>query len=383
MRTSFSRCLLMSLVFVVRCWSAAAQIPSEPTPTISSQLGAPEIPQVGLVPVARLEGLEFVNGSGSQIVLERDGKRYLIDTKSQTIREFIPTSVASAQTPVPPGQTTAAPPAAPVAKPEEKKEPETYYTEDIVLWNLPTAMHLPKKALMIDFTHRFAFNEAFEPGAISNLFGMDGMSLSALGFTYGITDRFFAGIYRTPTPFGRIIQLSAGAQLLREDLGHPFSSTFRVGVEGTDHFRSKYITSLEIAVARSIKNRAQIYFSPTVSFNNRPLQVIANDVFIPTRVDGDTTVAVGGGISVDIRPTVAILGEAIYRVSERLGEHRPSFMLGIQKKIYRHSFTLGVTNSPGTTLSTRSATRGSYAGGTFDDTFGGLTIGFNISRRLF
>src|SRR6185503_15900383 len=122
-------------------------------------------------------------------------------------------------------------------------------------------------------------------------------------------------------------QLSAGAQLLREDLGHPFSSTFRVGVEGTDHFRSKYITSLEIAVARSIKNRAQIYFSPTVSFNNRPLQVIANDVFIPTRVDGDTTVAVGGGISVDIRPTVAILGEAIYRVSERLGEHRPSFML--------------------------------------------------------
>ena len=117
-----------------------------------------------------------------------------------------------------------------------------------------------------------------------------------------------------------------------------------------------------------------------MSFNNRPLQVIANDVFNPTPVDGDTTVAVGAGISVDIRPTVAIVGEAIYRVSERLGEHRPAFMLGIQKKVFRHSFTLGLTNSPGTTLSTRSATRGSYGGGTFDDTFSGLTIGFNLSR---
>ena len=286
MRTSFSRCLLMSLVFLIRCWSAAAQIPGEPTPTISSQLGAPEIPQAGLVPVARLEGLEFVNGSGSQIVLERDGKRYLIDTKSQTIREFVPTTVASAQAPVPPGQTTTAPPAAPVAKPEEKKEPETYYTEDIVLFSLPTAHHLPKKALMIDFTHRFSFSEAFAPGAISNFLGTDGFSLSALGFTYGITDRWFAGIYRTPTNIGRIIQLSTGLQLSREDLGHPFSSTIRVGVEGTDHFRNKYIPSLELAFARSIKNRAQVYFSPTVSFNNRPLRIVANEVFQPGPISG-------------------------------------------------------------------------------------------------
>ena len=162
-----------------------------------------------------------------------------------------------------------------------------------------------------------------------------------------------------------------------------------MGVEGTDHFRSKYITSLELAFARSIKKRAQIYFTPTVSFNNRPLQVVANDVFNQTPFDGKTTTALGAGISVDIRPTVAIVGEAIYRVSGWLEQtasgvptpRRPSFMLGIQKKIYRHSFTLGVTNSPGTTLSTRSATRGSYNG--LDDTFGGLTLGFNLSRRLF
>ena len=181
MRTSFSRCLLIILAFVIRCWSAAAQIPGEPTPTISSQLSGAAAPQAQLVPVARLEGLEFVNGSGSQIVLERDGKRYLIDTKSQTIREFVSTTMASAQAPVPSGQTTAAPPAAPVTKPEEKKEPETYYTEDIVLWNLPTAMHLPKKALMIDFTHRFTFDEAFEPGAVSRSFWTGRLLFLVLG----------------------------------------------------------------------------------------------------------------------------------------------------------------------------------------------------------
>ncbi len=379
----FTRSLFILLALVTVCLRAAAQVPGEPVPTISSQLSsvASASGQAQLVPVPRLEGVEFVNGSGSQIVLERDGKRYLIDTQSQTIREFVPTTMASAQAPAPSGQTGATPvPATAAAKPEEKKEPETYYTEDIVLWSLPTAHHLPKKAMMIDFTHRFAFNEAFEPGAVSNLFGMDGFSLSSFGFTYGITDRWFAGIYRTPTNFGRILQLSTGLQLTRENAGQPLSSSIRVGVEGTNHFRNKYITSLELALARSIKNRAQIYFTPTVSFNNRPLTVVAGDVFDPTPYEGETTTALGAGLSVDIRPTVAILGEAIYRVDGRLGVIRPAFMLGIQKKVFRHSFTIGVTNSPGTTMSTRSATRGAYG---YDDTFGGLTIGFNLSRRLF
>jgi hypothetical protein len=389
--------LFQSAVFLTALsGSSGAQTSAVPPAhaTDNTLASLPELNQAHLAPVQQLEGLRFVEGSTSQLLLEKDGKRYLIDTQTQTIREVKAEAVEVAQgdstASADPSPETSQTPTPPVTKTEEKKEEaETYYTEDIVLWNLPTAHHLEKKALIVDFTHRFNFNEAFEPGSISTLFGLDGFSFSSLGFTYGITDRFFAGIYRTPTTFGRIIQLSAGAELSREDLGHPFSSTFRVGVEGTDHFRSKYITSLELAFARSIKKRAQIYFTPTVSFNNRPLQVVANDVFNQTPFDGKTTTALGAGISVDIRPTVAIVGEAIYRASGWLEQtssgvptpHRPSFMLGIQKKIYRHSFTLGLTNSPGTTLSTRSATRGSYNG--LDDTFGGLTLGFNLSRRLF
>ena len=332
MRTSFSRCLLMILVFVIRCWSAAAQIPGEPTPTISSQLGGAAVPQAQLVPVARLEGLEFVNGSGSQIVLERDGKRYLIDTKNQTIREFVPTTVASAQTPAPSGQTTPHLPQHQLTKPEEKKEPETYYTEDIVLLNLPTAMHLPKKALMIDFTHRFAFNEAFEPGAMSNLFGMDGFSLSSLGFTYGITNRWFAGIYRTPTTFGRIMQLSTGLQLTREN------SVIRFQARSVSVLKEPITSVTNTSRAWNWLSRAASRIAPR-STSLRPFRLItvrsrSLPLMCLTRPGGwRNTTALGAGLSLDIRPTVAILGEAIYRVDGRLDTVRPSFMLGIQKKI--------------------------------------------------
>src|SRR5580765_7016844 len=99
-----SRSFLILLLLVTNYLRASAQVPSEPAPTISSELSSVEaLGSVQLLPLSHLEGVEFVNGSGSQIVLERDGKRYLIDTKSQTIRELIPSALASAQAPTPSG----------------------------------------------------------------------------------------------------------------------------------------------------------------------------------------------------------------------------------------------------------------------------------------
>ena len=86
MRPSFFRSLLILLILAMTCLSAVAQIPNEPT-TLSGQVSAAIASgQPQGVLLSRLEGLEFVNGSRSQIVLERDGKRYLIDVQSQTIR---------------------------------------------------------------------------------------------------------------------------------------------------------------------------------------------------------------------------------------------------------------------------------------------------------
>jgi len=254
------------------------------------------------------------------------------------------------------------------------------YVEDINLWRLPATHPLDKRELLLDFTHRFSYDTTFTgSGRPAILFGLDGFSISSFGFTYGITDRFFGGIYRVPTALGRSIEMYGGAQLAQESKGQPFSSTARIAGEGVNHFTENNVTSLELAFAKSLKQQAQIYFVPTVSFNNRPLMDAFGD--LPPR-PGVTTTTLGAGLSLNIRPSVAFITEGNQRVSGRLGVHRPAFMFGIQKKVFRHSFTLGVTNSPGTTLSQRSATRASLRGSP-DDTFSGLTLGFNLSRRLF
>jgi hypothetical protein len=359
-----------------------AQVPPDSTvqsPGLDS-LNPAQVPHPAeLSAVSRLDGVHFVSNSNSQILLEKGGKQYLIDTQTKTIHEVSTQAQPSNSSQTPSTEGKSSQPSK--SDTRQQKEKEVYYTEDINLWTLPTTHPLEKKALIIDFTHRFALDDGrpFKGQAMNYLFGLDGYSFSSFGLTYGITDRFFAGAYRVPTGLGRIIQLSGGAQLSQESKGHPFSSTFRVAVEGANHFRENYVTSLELAVAKSIKKRAQLYFVPTLSFNARPL-VTAFGEPVP-RLEKENIMALGAGLSVDFRPTVAFVAEAIIRTNGFPEErHRPSFMFGVQKKLFRHSFTLGVSNSAATTVSQRSATRGALG---LDDSFGGLTIGFNLSRRLF
>ena len=363
----------LSMAQVPGSGSASPQMVSDVTRTDG-------LTAVQLTLIAKLDGVHFLSNSTSQIILEKDGKRYLIDTQTQSIHELVAQAEPSSQAGL--TQTTTSQPATrkgKETKPEPPKEKDVYYTEDIVLWSLPTTHHLEKRSLIVDFTHRFSYDQTFQDGSLSSLLGLDGFSISSFGFTYGLTDTFFAGIYRVPTALGRIIQLSGGAQLSQESKGNPFSSTLRVGVEGANHFSRNFVTTLEFALARSLKKRAQLYFVPTVSFNSRRILDSFGDA---PKLDGETSTAVGAGLSVDFRPTVAIIAEAIQRTSGLQGVHRPAFMFGIQKKLYRHSFTLGLTNSPGTTMSQRSATRASLFH-VVDDTFRGLTLGFNLSRRLF
>jgi hypothetical protein len=358
-----------------------AQVSSnQPQPETVSDLKDPQsLASAQLLPISKLDGVQFVPNSSSQILLERDGKQYLIDTRTRTVQEVTRQATQPQPTQPAPAQSKSGEPSK--AEQNKKEEKEVYYVEDINLWTLPTAFHLEKKALIVDFTHRFAFDDgrAFKGQAMNYLFGLDGYSFSSFGLTYGLTDRFFVGAYRVPTGLGRIIQLTAGAQLSQEAKGFPFSSTFRVAVEGANHFRENYVTNLEFALAKSLKKRAQVYFVPTLSLNARPL-VTAFDNPVP-KMEGKNTMALGGGLSIDFRPTVAFVAEVILRTNGLLEDpYRPAFMFGVQKKLHRHSFTLGVTNSPGTTVSLRSATRQSLG---LDSSISDLTIGFNLSRRLF
>ena len=124
---------------------------------------------------------------------------------------------------------------------------------------------------------------------------------------------------------------------------------------------------------------------PTVSFNDRRL-------FSPSSYEtssfpslpGYNAVSLGIGGAIDIRPTAALIAEVIPTVynGRPLGIHRPAYSFGIQKKIWRHAFTFGFSNSPGTTVSQRAGTDASFLGQPSADTPSGLFIGFDLTRQV-
>jgi hypothetical protein len=316
--------------------------------------------------------ISFVPGSDAEAIVEINGKKYVVNTKAKTVTEM------NAATPADRVAT-----AAPVenAAPQDERREGVYRQYDVRLVNLPTATPIPKGSLWTDFTHRFPFGD---PASGQSLLGLDTQAYPSFGFLYGITDRIHVGGYRSPGDLGRPIQLYAGVSALSELKGDPLSLMARVGVEGRNNFRRDFTSSLEFTFARSITRHAQVYVVPTVSFGDRLLNADPE-----TEVKGETAFAMGLGLAINIRPSVALMGEANYRLNEDaryingpLGIRRPVYGFGLQKASIsrRHTFSLTFSNGPGTTMSQRSMTRGVYGS---DDSLNGLTIGFNISRRLF
>jgi hypothetical protein len=105
----------------------------------------------------------------------------------------------------------------------------------------------------------------------------------------------------------------------------------------------------------------------------------------PPDFPGFNTFALGIGGALDVRPTVALVAEVIPTLvnGRDLGIHRPAYAFGIQKKIWRHAFTFGFTNSPGTTVSQRAGTVASYLNSPSADTPSGLFIGFDLTRQIY
>ena len=319
----------------------------------------------------------FVQGSQSEAIVEINGKKYRINTREQTV-----TLLDDASPTTRPRETTVTATATSGATTQQHAErPDIYEPVDVRAINLPTAVSIPKGSLWVDFTHRFPFTE---PDDYAGLFGLDGFAFPSFGVTYGITDRIHVGAYRSPTGIGRPIEIFVGGSILEEKKGHPFNLMGRIALEGRDNFQRNFTTSFELTLARSITRHAQLYVVPTVSLGDRPI--------LPDPAQnypGITAAALGLGLSVNIRPSVTLMAEANLRLNDParyddigLGIHRPVVGFAVQKASAsrRHSFTLTFSNGPGTTLSQRSMTRGLYFA---DDSIAGLTIGFNLTRRLF
>jgi Membrane bound beta barrel domain (DUF5777) len=307
-----------------------------------------------------------------EAIVEINGKRYVINTQTKTVKA---------------AEGTTAPPVKPaeIAKVEEKtdddKAADVYKPTDVRVISLPSAVVIPKGSLWTDFTHRFPFGE---PTDIKGAFGLDTIAYPSFGVTYGVTDRIHVGAYRSPGDLGRAIQVFAGAQLLQETKGDPLSFQARVGLEGRDNFQRNFATSFEFTAARSITKYAQVYFTPTITVGDRPFSVSPEQ-----NAKGTTAYALGGGVAVKILPSVSLMAEVNKRVNEQsryvdefTGIRHAVYSFAIQKASAskRHGFTLVFSNGPGTTMSQRSQTRGLFGA---DDGLKGLTIGFNIVRRIF
>ncbi len=260
-----------------------------------------------------------------------------------------------------------------------------YQPGDDVLFSLPTGRPTDRHGVYINFTHRFPFDSAFQGlRSGSELFGLDDFALPSLGLRYGFTDKLFGGIMRSPSFIGRPIQLMLGYTLLDEHRGDPFNLTVRVSMEGQNNFRKNYTENIEAIISRSITRHAQFYVVPTASFNDRQLvqgSLISSEI---PDLPGVNAFSIGIGLAIDVRPTVALVAEVIPTLvgAAELGIHRPAMSYGIQKKIFRHSFTIGVTNSPGVTVSQRAGTDASYLGQPSGDTFKNMFVGFDLTRQI-
>lgn len=269
---------------------------------------------------------------------------------------------------------------------EAREKAKVYTPPDDYLYSLPTGRRLERHGFYANFTHRFVFDPAFTGkarGAV--LLGLDGYAVSSFGFRYGVTDKFSIGIYRSPSVMGRPIELMAAYHFLDEHDGHPLNATFRFSVDGQNNFSKNFTTNFEGIFSRTLFKRAQIYVVPTLSLQNRRLVLSPTLENAPPSLPGINSFSLGAGAAFDIRPTVALVGEVIPTIvnGRALGIHRPAYAIAIQKRLWRHAFTLGFSNSPGTIVSQRAGTRATFLGDPSADTPSGLFIGFDLMRQMY
>jgi len=288
-------------------------------------------------------------------------------------------------------------------KANSKGEKQRYYRPgDDLVFTLPTGRPIDKHSWALNFTHRFPYEAAFTgPARGATLLGLDDFAVASLGVQFGVTGHLSVSAYRSPSVIGRPIELGARYNFLDEQRG-PLNAAFRFSVEGQDNFSRNFTENFELIASRSLGHRAQLYLVPTFSLHNRPVlsaksalteppfdqpcgQPLANGVAPSMNVQPcANTFSVGFGAAVDIRPTVAFVGEVIPTAvnGTDLGIHRMPFSFGLQKKIYHHAFTFGFTTAPGTTTAQRIATRAIFLPDPKGDTPSGMFVGFDIMRQL-
>jgi hypothetical protein len=391
---TFSSLIPVLLFLVVCSLTAVAEEGGQPSPAAPASAG-----------------VSFVEGSTSQIIVERDGKKYLVDVASHQITELpaadgvtLATTSSSSKGQGGQAQTSAAQSSSNAGNAPHPQE-TVYRAGDDFVFNVPTGRRVERHGLYIDFTHRFPYEPAFTtPGRGDTLLGLDDFAVPSFGFRYGLTSRLYAFAYRSPSVIGRPIELMLGYNLLDEHDGNPLNLAARFSVDGQNNFQRNFAENFELIASRSLGRRAQLYAVPTFTIHARPLMQNINPTLADAIPDQPCSAPLANGISgglnlkpcantfslglagaVDIRKTVALVAEVTPTLvnATDLGIHRPEFAFGIQKKIWRHAFTLGFGNGPATIVSQRAGTDATFLGNSSADKPSKMFIGFDLSRQAF
>ncbi len=234
---------------------------------------------------------------------------------------------------------------------------------DFTLAALPTNLRLPKGKFAFRVTHRFArpLGEGDFGSLLEDFFGFDSGAQIGLELRYGLFRGAQVGINRTSD---RTIQFF-GQYDLKNQQSFPIGIGLWGSVDGTNNFRDSYSPALGVILSRELGSVGAVYAQPiwVNNTNAEPSEL----------VDDNSTLMLGLGTRLRIRPTVYVTAE----VSPRLAGYAPGDALvsvGLEKRAGGHAFSINFSNGFGTTMA--QVARG---GTSFDDWY----IGFNIARKFY
>lgn len=391
---NLKRCaVLMAMVVFVLAVSmrTSAQAPANPQANKDS------------VPVKTEPGIKvaFDEKSPGIIVVSAGGERVRIDTATKTITPVEEPDAAAEES----KETTDSKDAAKATpKPEDEEEEPGHEPYDYRLVNVPTPKIVPRHSLNMYFTHRFTQPLNPVKDSAKTLLGFDSFSVSSIGLFYGITDKLYVSIYRSPlcqTGLCRTIEVGAGYHLFSEKKGKaPVTMALYGSVEGNDNFTNKYTFNLQAQLARSIGKYVNVFFAPAVHLNANGQRRFApkpEDFFpaepLAAQVNlGKHTGSFGFGVNARVSRSMALLFEFTPRIGFKLGRVSPIYDanfkitgfkntsypeigFGIEKDVGRHAFSLTFSNTQTTTTSRYNSSNLVLSPRYW-------VIGFNLFRRM-
>lgn len=238
---------------------------------------------------------------------------------------------------------------------------------DFTLVALPTSLNVPMMKSAFRVTHRFTrpLNcDGCLNSVVGDAFGIDNGAQIGLEYRFGIARNTQIGIHRTSD---KTLAVFGQFMLTRQTGDVPLETAVLVGTDITNVGRreatSEYSPTVGFIAGRLVGSTAALYVEPIFVHHSNTFNLAGDR----------STLMIGLGARIRIRPTVYVTGEVTPRISGYgPGAHQGS--LALEKRAGGHMFQLNVSNGLGTTMG--QIARGGPSGNDWH-------LGFNISRKFF